>query len=98
VFVYLRLYNVMTKNVWEEYKPLDFDFSLTCGSVGSEDAWTGLTLNGYPVLSKSDLGAYLTKRETCTDLSATVVTKASLLDPEEMKNHLAKEVAKLRND
>lgn len=98
MFVYMRLFNVVTKTVWEEYKPLDFDFSLTCGSVASGDAWTGLTLCGYPVLSKSDLGVYLEKRETSSDLSAVVVTKAALMDPEEMKNHLAREVAKLKND
>lgn len=101
MFLYTRLLDVTqpVTTSWVEIRPVDYTFCLSDGPVSGDgaDSWSGLRLNGFPVLSKQELAEFAERVKTCSDLAKdrVVVIHAELWDEEQTKNHLSREVAKL---
>lgn len=101
MFLYTRLHDIDKPigESWVEIRPVDFDFCLSSGPVSGDgaDSWKGLRLNGYPVLSRSEVEAFRTLVANSSDLAKdrVVIIHAELWTEEEMKSHLADQVASL---
>ena len=101
MFLYARFHDI-DKPISEtrvEIRPVDYTFCLSSGPVSGDgaDSWKGLRLNGYPVLSKSEVEGYRTLVANSSDLAKdrVVIIHAELWTPEEMKTHLESQVGRL---